>query len=263
MKRVSRLTKGIVLGIVLSVVTAVSVYAAAGIDIEKFVSVDGGETWEDADSPQTGPTVTEGSEVQFSYVITNTGDVPLTYTASDSDFGDLGGGTLEPGASDTFDKAATAVLGQYANVATASADYEGVTYTDEDLAHYYGVAAPESVEIDIKPGSDPNSINLKSKGVVPVALVSTEEFDATAIFEDEPVVNFVGAEAVRWAVEDVDGDGVDDVILHFKTQDLGLDDTSTEGELTIGSSYDPSGNLITSHVGQDTVNIVPKGKSKD
>ena len=40
--------------------------------------------------------------------------------------------------------------------------------------------------IDIKPGSDPNSINLKSNGVLPVAILSTsqadgevEDFDAT------------------------------------------------------------------------------------
>lgn len=32
---------------------------------------------------------------------------------------------------------------------------------------------PESVTIDIKPGSDPNSINLRSKGVIPVAILST------------------------------------------------------------------------------------------
>ena len=37
------------------------------------------------------------------------------------------------------------------------------------------------VDIDIKPGSDPNSINLKSNGLVPVAILSTIDFKATAV----------------------------------------------------------------------------------
>lgn len=35
-----------------------------------------------------------------------------------------------------------------------------------------------SVTVDIKPGSTPNSINLKSRGVVPVAVLTTGDFDA-------------------------------------------------------------------------------------
>ena len=37
------------------------------------------------------------------------------------------------------------------------------------------------VTIDIKPGSDPNSINLGSAGVIPVAILSSEAFDATTV----------------------------------------------------------------------------------
>ena len=36
------------------------------------------------------------------------------------------------------------------------------------------------VDIDIKPGSDPNSINTKSKGTIPVAILSGSGFDAPA-----------------------------------------------------------------------------------
>jgi hypothetical protein len=35
--------------------------------------------------------------------------------------------------------------------------------------------------IDIKSGSDPNPINLRSRGVIPVAIISTDSFDATSI----------------------------------------------------------------------------------
>lgn len=107
--------------------------------------------------------------------------------------------------------------------------------------------------IDIKPCSDPNSINLKSKGVVPVAVLSTEDFDAGNV--DPATVEFAGASPVRWTIEDVcPGDGYDDLLLHFKTQELNLDENSTEAILT---GYDYNGEFIW---GVDSVNIVPKGK---
>jgi hypothetical protein len=38
-----------------------------------------------------------------------------------------------------------------------------------------------AVPIDIKPGSFPNSINPQSKGVIPVAILTTDTFDATTV----------------------------------------------------------------------------------
>ena len=109
------------------------------------------------------------------------------------------------------------------------------------------------VDIDIKPGSDPNSINLKSKGKVPVAVLTTDTFDATTV--DPVTVVFAGASPVRWAIEDVDGDGDDDLSFKFKTQELlgVLDANSIEATLT-GETFD--GMPIQ---GVDGVNIVPKG----
>jgi hypothetical protein len=108
------------------------------------------------------------------------------------------------------------------------------------------------VDIDIKPDGYPNSINLKSKGVVPVAVLTTDWFDASTV--DPTTVGFVGAQPLRWTMEDVDGDGDLDLLFHFRTQELNLDETSTEAALT-GTTY--GGQLIG---GKDTVNIVPKGK---
>ena len=104
------------------------------------------------------------------------------------------------------------------------------------------------VNIDIKPGGNTNSINLKSKGVVPVALLTTPEFDATTI--DPVTIEFAGAEPVKWSFKDVDGDGDIDTLFHFKTQELDLDSKSTEATVT-GQTYNPSN--IT---GIDSVNIV-------
>lgn len=93
------------------------------------------------------------------------------------------------------------------------------------------------VAIDIKPGGNPNNINLKSRGVVPVAVLTTEDFDASTI--DPDTVLFAGASPVRSMLCDVDDDGNDDLLFHFKTQKLlksdnnpdGLDENSTKATL--------------------------------
>ena len=123
------------------------------------------------------------------------------------------------------------------------------------------------LKIDIKPGGNPNNINLSSKGVVPVAVLTTNDFDAS--FIDPTTVEFAGAEVpVRWKLEDVDGDGDLDMLFHFKTQDLvDLDANSTEATLTalIGAttSSTMTGGTSAGEViqGTDDVCIKP-GKNK-
>lgn len=83
-----------------------------------------------------------------------------------------------------------------------------------------------SMNIDVKPGSDPNSINLYSQGVVPVAILTTEDFDATTV--DPETVLFAGTYPLRWATEDVDLDGDIDLVFFFRVQELNLDENSTE-----------------------------------
>ena len=56
--------------------------AAPAIDVEKYVSVDGGLTWLDADSP-TGPYLNNGTAPQFKFVVTNTGNVALANVSLD------------------------------------------------------------------------------------------------------------------------------------------------------------------------------------
>jgi len=107
--------------------------------------------------------------------------------------------------------------------------------------------------IDIKPGSFPNAINLKSKGLVPVAILSTDKFDATTV--DPITVRFAEVFPVRWTVEDVwPYDGRDDLLLFFNTQDLILGESSAWATL-IGETYgkDPVW-------GKDTVYIKHGGK---
>ena len=128
---------------------------------------------------------------------------------------------------------------------------DGMVFVGNENGKIYAFGV--GVEIDIKPGSDPNSINLNSKGVVPVAVLTTDDFDASTV--DPDTVVFAGATPVRWTLEDVDGDGDLDMLFHFKVQELDLTWASTEATLT-GNTL--GGQPIS---GTDTVRIVPpKGK---
>jgi len=114
-----------------------------------------------------------------------------------------------------------------------------------------------AVDIDIKPGSFPNSINLGNNGVIPVAVLTTDDFDATTVMPTTVGFGPWDASAVHWAVEDVDGDGDIDMIFHFKTQETGISEGDTEASL-IG--WTTGGIRIC---GTDSVRIVPpKGKKK-
>lgn len=107
----------------------------------------------------------------------------------------------------------------------------------------------EPVSIDIKPGSYPNSINLANRGVVPVAVLTTDNFNVLDL--DPVTVTFAGAAPLRWALEDVDFDGDYDLAFHFKTQELDLFIGDTEATL-MGETF--SGQFVQ---GTDTVNLVP------
>jgi len=124
-----------------------------------------------------------------------------------------------------------------------------LVYVDDVAINDYFEDFTIEVSIDIKPSTYPNSINLKSKGVVPVAVLGNDMFDVSTV--DPPTVRFADATPVRWTMKDVNYDGYMDMLFHFNTQDLNLTPTSTEATLT-GYTY---GGLY--FAGTDTVNIVP------
>jgi len=104
--------------------------------------------------------------------------------------------------------------------------------TETSTGNTFTAAVPPiEVEIDIKPGSNPNSINPDNKGVIPVAILTTADFDASTVDADTVLFGPAGAQAEHWAVEDVDGDGDEDMILHFRTEDTGIMAGDTEAEL--------------------------------
>jgi len=94
---------------------------------------------------------------------------------------------------------------------------------------------PLPVDIDIKPNGEPNSINVNSKGVLPVAIFGSPDFDVTQI--DVATVDFDIFEingstlATKCNIEDVDGDGIDDMVCFFKIQEI---DHKCEGVFPVG-----------------------------
>jgi len=71
-----------------------------------------------------------------------------------------------------------------------------------------------------KSGDPPNSINCKNQGVIPVAILTTESFDAQTIDANSVEFGPGKAKAIKAHLDDIDNDGNLDLILHFRTQDV-------------------------------------------
>lgn len=120
---------------------------------------------------------------------------------------------------------------------------------------------PTPVEIDIKPSDALNKINLSAKGLLPVAVLTTQDFDASnftpemAHLSDAAIaMSCVGAEAVRWNYSDVNRDGQLDLVFFFRTQDLNFTASTTTAMLMAHGTY----NSIATHiVGTDSVLVKP------
>jgi hypothetical protein len=136
---------------------------------------------------------------------------------------------------------------------------------------------PPWVPVDIKPQSCPNPLNVKEKGVLPVAILGTDEVDVTQV--DPVSVHLEGVAPLRWDLEDVSTpfepfigkadcldctdegpDGLLDLTLKFDTQAVvAAIGPVTDGECRVlrltGEEF--GGRNI---IGEDVVVIVKKGK---
>ncbi len=158
------------------------------VDIEKATN------GEDADSP-TGPTVAVGSDVTWTYVVTNPGDVPLLNVAVTDDQGVApvlqGGDTngdnkLDPGEAWTYEATGTATLGQYQNNATVTglSDYElDIEVSDTDPSHYLGVEA--AIQIDKTP--DEAEVPRGNPHTFQIEVTNIGTQDLTAVEVSDPV----------------------------------------------------------------------------
>jgi hypothetical protein len=144
-------------------------------------------------------------------------------------------------------------------------------------------AVPEfdiTVPVDVKPTSCRNPFNVGQKGVTPVAVLGTDEFDVTQI--DPASVMLEGVAPLRWAYEDVatpyepylgkedpydctteGADGYLDLTLKYESQEI----AAALGEVADGDVIvvTVNGNLMEEYggtpiFGEDVIVILQKGK---
>jgi hypothetical protein len=112
------------------------------------------------------------------------------------------------------------------------------------------------VQIDVKPDDEQNAINPGSKGVIPVAIFSSADFDATSI--DPGTIELAGAGVAvvgkgksLYHEVDFNEDGLVDLLCQVETESLTLEPDAGEVWL-VGETYD--GQLIE---GYDFIMVVP------
>ena len=110
-------------------------------DDEPAIDIEKATNGEDADTP-TGPWIVEGDPVEWTYVVTNTGNVDLSNVSVVDDQGvavTCPQDTLAVGETMTCVATGIAQEGQYANLGTTEGTApDGTIVTDEDPSHYYG-----------------------------------------------------------------------------------------------------------------------------
>ena len=166
---------------------------------------------------------------------------------------------------------------------TITIRYAGGGDANGHYIDYLKLTAPSlcAVQVDIKPGSCPNPLNVKSKGVLPAAILGGSGFDVSQI--DPASVMLEGVAPLRWSYEDVAApvepflgkqdcyedceevypDGYMDLTLKFDTQEV----VAALGEVSDGDCLvlTLSGQLMeefggTEISGEDVIVILNKSK---
>jgi len=114
----------------------------------------------------------------------------------------------------------------------------------------------QPVDIDIKPGSPTNTINVRSQGVIPVAILSGRRFDATTVNPGtvklaRASVRLRGDGRAMASFSDVNQDGLLDLLVHIEARDLVLAPQDIEAVLE-AETYD--GKRVR---GSDSVRVLP------
>lgn len=177
------------------------------------------------------------------YVVHTQGHIDLFDTASCLPIGQIGVGPYYEGRELIVDPTGSRLFAAF----------------DGDLRVYdTGFAPPPiQVDIDIRPGDYPNVINLRSNAAVPVAILTTDAFDATTV--DPTTVQLAGASVrisgkgnVLSSQGDIDDDGDIDLLVHVETQGISLQPGATTATL-MGRMF--GGDVIE---GSDDIVIVPR-----
>jgi hypothetical protein len=165
---------------------------------------------------------------------------------------------------------------------TITIQYAGGGSGNGHYIDYLELTAPSLcvVQVDVKPGSCPNPVNTKSKGVLPAAILGNSGFDVSQI--DMATVRLEGISPLRWSYEDVGApvepfldkvdcyedcdevypDGYTDLTLKFDTQEVVATlDGGSDGDCLV---LELTGELMdgTPIKGEDVVLILDKTNPK-
>lgn len=198
-------------------------------------------------------------------------------------FGDVG---LDPDALSGDVTWYLAAHGVVSNSTTETAWADGDIIVGERNVPIFSVTitAPVAVPLDIRPGSCPNPLNCKARGVLPVAIAGTVDLDVTQI--DPLSIRLAGVAPLRSGIEDVttpfepftgkqdcdidcntvSPDGFPDLTLKFDLQEViaALGNSVQDGaclvvELTGNLREEAGGTAI---VGEDVMRILCKAGKK-
>ncbi len=207
---------------------------------DSFVSTEADLGLTKVDSPDP---VQVGKSLEYTLVVTNNGPDEATQVTLQDDLPDdvtFVSATASQGAASYAGGFVTANLGSLADGESATVTIEVIPTAAGTITNSATVQASqfdtnldnnstsedtlviETIEIgiDIKPFDESTPINLWANGVIPVAVFTTESFDAASV--DVSTVTLAGASVDHYAFEDVDGDGDLDLIMHFRLQDTAL-----------------------------------------
>jgi hypothetical protein len=188
--------------------------------------------------PADGTSVVEGALLSFAG------------TANDAEDGDLGAALV-------WESTIDGSLGVGASTdATLSRGVHTITATSTDSGGLPGsvqitvtiTEVPRVVNIDVLPGDAANVVFPNQSGNLPVAILSSADFNASTVDPDS--LRFGLGEATRTGdveISDVDGQFGNDTTVHFRIQDSGIfcDDTevSVYGETLEGSPIAGTGSI--------------------
>jgi hypothetical protein len=89
------------------------------------------------------------------------------------------------------------------------------------------VAQAADVKIDVRPGDSRNVVNPNSHGMIPVALLGAADFDVQGVAVTSLSLSAQGSSTSAQPkgpgrIQDVNGDGIKDVVLLFSVQSTGV-----------------------------------------